>query len=241
MIFMASTFTLAEDSGSANMAGDVWIEPKTGMAFIWVPGGYFMMGSNSGEASEQPIHKVYLDGFWIGKHEVTQGQWKKIMANNPSEFKNCGDDCPVESVSWFSCQNFIKKIGNNFSLPTEAQWEYAARSGGKNELYSGGNDLDRFAWYTKNSKMKTHKVGIKAPNGLGICDMSGNVWEWCEDWRGHYIAGETRNPQGPDSGSYRVTRGGAWYSNPSWVRTTNRGRFYPEFKYLLIGFRLVRH
>ncbi|MCP4020334.1 MAG: formylglycine-generating enzyme family protein [Desulfobacteraceae bacterium] len=234
------SFAHTQTLGSENQAGDVWIEPVTGMEFVWVPGGCFMMGSYSGNLNEMPVHKVCLDGFWIGKYEVTQEQWTKVMGNNPSEFQNCGKGCPVESVSWFGCQMFIEKIGDGFSLPTEAQWEYAARSGGKNEIYSGGNDIEKVAWYSDNSGPTTHAVGTKAPNGLGIYDMSGNVWEWCQDWKGNYSFGEKDNPIGPLWGTYRVIRGGGWYSMPSWVRTTDRGRHEPEFSYLILGFRLVR-
>jgi formylglycine-generating enzyme required for sulfatase activity len=241
LVNLACTILVSADTHDpANKAGDIWIEPVTGMEFVWVPGGCFMMGSTSGEACERPVHKVCLDGFWIGRYEVTQKQWMTVMKDNPAEFKKCGEDCPVETVSWYDCQAFIKKLGNRFSLPTEAQWEYAARSGGKDEIYSGGNDIDKVAWFSDNTKTRTHIVGTKAPNGLGIYDMSGNVWEWCRDWRGKYTSNAERNPKGPVSGSYRVIRGGACYSMPSWVRTTNRGRFYPEFSYLLTGFRLVR-
>jgi formylglycine-generating enzyme required for sulfatase activity len=177
----------------------------------------------------------------MGKNEVTQAQWKKVMGNNPSEFKNGGENCPVEKVSWNECQIFIKKLGNSFSLPTEAQWEYAARSGGKDENYSGSNDIDRVAWYSGNSGMTTHAVGTKAPNGLGIYDMSGNVWEWCQDWKGNYPSKEVTNPIGPAAGSYRVIRGGGWYGTPAWVQSTDRGRYEPEFSYLILGFRLVRY
>lgn len=233
--FIAISAAFAE-----NQAGDMWIEPVTGMEFVWVPEGCFMMGSNSGESIEMPVHKVCLDGFWMGKYEVTQGQWKKIMGTNPAEFKKCGDDCPIESVSWYDSQDFIKRLGGKFSLPTEAQWEYAARSGGRDKTYSGSNDVDKVAWYSNNSQGSTHAVGTKAPNDLGIFDMSGNVWEWCQDWRGDYPSVEEKNPTGPSSGFYRVTRGGGWYSFPSWVRSTDRARHEPEYCYLIMGFRLIR-
>ena len=239
LFFITIFLVFADESSSNTKAGDIWIEPVTGMEFVWIPGGCFMMGSQSGEPCEMPVHNVCLDGFWIGKYEVTQEQWIKIMRENPSEFKKCVGNCPVENVSWYDCQAFIKKLGGKFFLPTEAQWEYAARSGGRSEIYSGGNNVDRVAWYSGNTKIKTHPVGTKNPNGLGIYDMSGNVWEWCQDWRGNYLSNEVKNPAGPSEGSHRVIRGGSCYSMPSWVRTTNRGRFYPEFRYLLTGFRLV--
>ena len=137
------------------------------MEFVWVPGGCYRMGSNSGEDDEQPVHEVCVDGFWLGKYEVTQAEWQRVMGNNPSHFK--GDRNPVEIVSWDDAQEFIKRLnakGNGtFRLPTEAEWEYAARSGGKDEKYAGGNDVDRVAWYKSNSGGKTHPVGTKAPNG----------------------------------------------------------------------------
>ena len=221
------------------------IKNKLGMQFVLIPKGSFTMGSPKSEPGRQwneKQHRVVISkSFYMQETEVTQGQWEKIMGSNPSEFQNCGEDCPVENVSWNACQIFIKRLGGKFSLPTEAQWEYAARSGGREEIYSGSDDIERVAWYSRNSGMKTHKVGAKAPNGLGLYDMSGNVWEWCQDWRGKYFSNEVKNPAGPLKGSYRVIRGGACYSMASWVRATNRGRFYPEFRYLLTGFRLVHH
>jgi len=234
---------------STTLPGDTWTEPITGMEFVFVPGGCFQMGSNDGNDDEKPVHEVCVDGFWLGKYEVTQGQWQKIMGNNPSYFKE-GDNYPVEQVSWRDCQEFIKKLnrrsGSSFRLPTEAEWEYAARSGGKDEKYAGGNDVDRVAWYDSNSgsflrKNSTHPVGTKAANGLGLYDMSGNVWEWCSDWYGsdYYGRSQEHNPTGPASGSNRVNRGGGWYGKPGWVRSAGRYRFRPAFRDDYLGFRLV--
>jgi len=220
-------------------------EHVTGMEFVWVPGGCFNMGSNHGDSDEKPVHNVCLDGFWMGKYEVTQGQWQKIMGNNPSSFKK-GNDFPVESVSWKDANAFIKRLnsrtGNTFSLPSEAQWEYSARSGGKNQKYSGGDDVNRFAWYTSNSGGSTHKVGTKTSNDLGIYDMSGNVWEWCQDIyaKDAYKKHSSKNPIYAQSGSDRVRRGGSWFNSPANVRCASRYRNTPDNRYSFLGFRLLR-
>ncbi len=235
----------ASEPGHA--AGSTWTEPVTGMVFVWVPKGCFEMGSNSSDAypDEHPVHKVCVDGFWIGKYEVTQGQWKRLMHNNPSYFKY-GDNYPVEQVSWSGAKKFIsqlnQKTGPGFALPTEAQWEYAARSGGKNQKYSGGNDADRFAWYGNWLFGSTQPVGTKAPNGLGIYDMSGNVWEWCEDVydRNAYSKHDLNNPLVESGGSFRVYRGGCWYSNSRFVRCANRVRLSASGAGSYQGFRLIR-
>jgi|GEM_PF-555864 len=223
----------------------IFTDPVTNMEFVWVPGGCFQMGSNDGDSDEKPVHKVCVDGFWIGKYEVTQGQWQRLMGNNPSHFKK-GDDYPVEKVYWNDVQKFIRKLnshGNgNFRLPTEAEWEYACRSGGKNEKYSGGEDVDRVAWYMSNSVSSTHRVGTKAPNGLGLYDMSGNVWEWCQHWYGkdYYSQSPRNNPQGPSGGSWRVFRGGSWSGGPRYVRCALRNGRDPGIRRDDLGFRLVR-
>ena len=222
-----------------------WKDPVTGMEFVRVPGGCYQMGSNSSDsyANEKPVHGVCLDGFWMGKYEVTQGQWKKIMGSNPSKFQS-GEDFPVEQVSWNDAQQYISKLkqlsGNSFFLPTEAQWEYAARSGGRDQIYAGGNDIDRVAWYNSNSGNKTHRVGIKAPNGLGIYDMSGNVWEWWEDEydKNAYSKHDRNNPVVTSGGISRVLRGGSWNFNPGNVRAAIRGRNSADHRNSNMGFRL---
>ncbi len=225
-----------------------WTEPVTGMVFVWVEGGCYEMGcgdwTDSCGSDESPVHEVCVDGFWMGKYEVTQGQWQQIMGSNPSYFKT-GDNYPVETVSWNDCQNFINKLnsqsGSTFRLPTEAEWEYAARSGGREEKYAGGNDLDGLGWYSSNSGSHTHEIGTKAANGLGIYDMSGNVYEWCQDWYAfNYYAGSPRdNPKGPSTGSYRVSRGGAWSHNAQNCRAAKRYNGGPDRKYDNMGFRVV--
>jgi formylglycine-generating enzyme required for sulfatase activity len=227
--------------------GKIVKDPATGMELVFVKGGCYQMGDTfgDGEYDEKPVHEVCVDDFYIGKYEVTQGQWKQIMGNNPSYFKNCGDDCPVEQVSWNDAQKFINRLnqksGGKYRLPTEAEWEYAARSGGKNEKYSGGNDVDSVAWHNSNSNSKTHSVGQKQPNGLGIYDMSGNVWEWVSDWYdgGYYKNSPRNNPTGPNSGSNRVFRGGRWNSHAGNVRAANRLFYIPAYRVDILGFRLL--
>ncbi len=186
-----------------------------------------------------------LDAFRIGKYDVTQGQYQRIMGNNPSHFSSCGDDCPVEKVSWHDAQAFISKLnrktGKLYRLPTEVEWEYACRSGGKNEEYCGGNDIDAVAWYDDNSGSKTHQVGQKQPNGLGLYDMSGNVWQWVQDWYGSDFPSSGNNPQGASSGSRRVGRGGSWDREAALARSENRRRnnVPPDFSSLRVGFRLA--
>ena len=180
----------------------------------------------------------------IGKYEVTQKQWRDIMNNNPSDFKNC-DNCPVENVSWNDVQDFLQKLnqktGNNYRLPTEAEWEYAARGGNQSKgyTYSGSNSLTDVAWNTDNSASKTHPVGQLQPNELGLFDMSGNICEWCNDWYSNYSPGSQTNPHGPSTGSLRVARGGSWYNSAWGCRSANRGSNYPGHRNYFVGFRLV--
>ncbi len=196
---------------------------------IFVQGGTFQMGNNSGVDNEKPVHAVTLSAFFIGKTEVTQKQWRDVMGNDPSSFKNC-DDCPVENVSWNDVQGFIKKLNKatakNYRLPTEAEWEYAARGGNKSKgfAYSGSNVVGDVAWSTENSGSRTHAVGQKQSNELGLFDMSGNVWEWCKDWYAwdYYSSSQSSDPQGPLTGTYRVNRGGSWYSTTRRCLSANR-------------------
>jgi len=230
--------------------GDAFTDVTTGMSFVFVKGGCYQMGDTfgGGDGDEKPVHEVCVDDFYIGKYEVTQGQWQRIMGSNPSHFSSCGDNCPVENVSWRDVQEFIRKLNNQsgkrYRLPTEAEWEYAARSGGKREKWSGtsdGSSLGDYAWYDANSGGQTHPVGQKRPNGLGLHDMSGNVWEWCQDWygRNYYSSSGRDNPGGPSSGSHRVIRGGSWNSDAADARAAFRNRYIPVIRDSFLGFRLA--
>lgn len=215
--------------------------------FADVQGGCFQMGDTFGvgKDNEKPMHEVCVSGFSIGKHEVTQGLWKRVMGNNPSFYDTCGDNCPVEQVGWKEIRQFIQQLnsltGANFRLPTEAEWEYAARSGGKNEKYSGGDDVGAVAWYENNSGRKTHPVGQKQPNGLGIYDMSGNVSECVSDWydKNYYSVSAKSDPQGPAAGSSHVLRGGNWFGEAADVRATERRGVSPDYLRSIMGFRLA--
>ena len=207
---------------------------------IFVEGGPFRMGSEDG--IDAPDHNVTLSSYYIGKHEVTQELWETVMRSNSSSFK--GSQKPVENVSWNDCQEFIRKLndltGKNFKLPTEAQWEYAARGGKKSKeyKYSGSNTIGNIAWYDDNSGNRTHDVGTKSPNELGIYDMNGNVWEWCSDWYGNYSCIPQTNPTGPSSGSMRVLRGGSWKVLGCLFRVSMRANSNPDYCENGIGFRL---
>ncbi len=231
--------------------GATVIEPSTGMEFVWVPGGTYEMGCGSWSSEHcygdaMPVHQVVLKGFWVGKCEVTQGQWQGLMGSNPSDFSSCGADCPVERVSWEDVQGFIRKLNGRvdgpFRLLTEAEWEYACRSGGKEEKYCGGANADMVAWHSGNSGRKTHPVGKKLPNGLGLYDMSGNVFEWVSDWYSdnYYVNSPRDNPQGPSSGSARVVRGSGWHYGPAFVRSAARYGGLPSNRRNSLGFRLAR-
>ncbi|MCF7858227.1 MAG: SUMF1/EgtB/PvdO family nonheme iron enzyme [Candidatus Cloacimonetes bacterium] len=228
---------------------------------IFVNGGTFQMGSNE-ENDEKPIHSVTVSDFYIGKYEVTQKEWKAVMGSNPSNWK--GDNLPVETVSWYDAVEFCNKKSekeglqkcysgsgknitcdfskNGYRLPTEVEWEYAARGGNKSKgyKYSGSNNIGDVAWYNSNSGSKTHQVGTKQANELGIYDMSGNVWEWCWDWYGNYSSNSQTNPKGADSGSYRILRGGSWTGSGSGCRVANRVHSGPGDGYSYRGFRFLR-
>jgi formylglycine-generating enzyme required for sulfatase activity len=216
---------------------------------VSVKGGCYQMGDTFGDgvSNEKPVHQVCVSDFQIGKYEVTQAQWVAVMGSNPSAFKECGGNCPVENVSWEDAQEFIRQLndltGKNYRLPYEVEWEYAARSGGRQEQFAGTSDLDElgaYAWFGDNSGKKTHPVGTRKPNALGLYDMSGNVWEWCKDWYDdkYYEKSPRKNPRGPLSGSGRVLRGGSWNDSAGGARASYRFNS-PGFRNCNFGFRLV--
>lgn len=210
---------------------------------VFVEGGSFMMGSDDSDAdADERIHTVTLTDYCIGKYEVTQELWEAVMDNNPSY--NIGPRKPVENVSWNDIQYFIEHLneltGKKFRLPSEAQWEFAARGGKKSKgyKYSGENTLRMVSWYAENSLNNSHDVGTKLPNELGICDMSGNVCELCSDYYGDYIFTSKSDPEGPVSGTYRVCRGGSWYHTAGTCRVSDRNNRAPGFEGNNLGFRL---
>lgn len=213
---------------------------------VLVQGGTFDMGSTTDARDSKPIHSVTLSNFYIGKFEITQGQWRQLMDLKLASFPNC-DDCPVESISWFEVQEFITKLnlktGKTFRLPTEAEWEYAARGGSKSKgfKYSGSNDIETVGWYYDNDDSKTQVKGQKLPNELGLYDMTGNVWEWCQDWYSAYYYGDSQpaNPQGPLEGTLKVLRGGGWFSPDKKCTVSYRDGYAPNGRGGHIGFRLV--
>jgi formylglycine-generating enzyme required for sulfatase activity len=216
---------------------------------VFVEGGVFMMGcdtiSDNCPEDELPHHAVTLPDFYIGKTEVTQLLWRTVMGTNPSSL--VGDHLPVESVNWNDCQAFIKALnrltGRKFSLPTEAQWEYASRGGNKSRgyRYSGSDNLDDVAWYKGNSGMRARKVADKAPNELGIHDMTGNVFEWCNDWYNsdYYSLSPEESPRGFARGTYRVFRGGSFRNDPQFLRVTHRNYNDPNRRWADLGLRLA--
>jgi formylglycine-generating enzyme required for sulfatase activity len=229
-----------------------------GMEFVYIEPGSFMMGSPSDETErddDETQHKVTLtQGYFLQTTELTQGQWKEIMGNNPSSFKDCGANCPVERVSWNDVQDFIKKLNQresqyNYRLPTEAEWEYAARAGTTTPFSFGRTLSTDQANYNGNYPYGDGSKGIYRkettpaksfpPNAWGLYDMHGNVWEWCRDRYGEYPSGNVTDPQGPPSGAYRVLRGGSWVGDAGSCRSANRGRGVPGNRSSNLGFRLV--
>lgn len=249
-------------SSGSNLSNSDFIETAAGlnMKMIFVEGGDFLMGATSEQSSEadsdeQVIRRVKLDSYYIGECEVTQAQWAKIMGTSiyqqaskagQSSTYGVGPDNPMYYVSWEEAMAFCRELsrmtGRTYCLPTEAQWEYAARGGKKADgsKYSGSWSIDAVAWYDGNSGSSTHQVKYKRPNGLGIYDMSGNVWEWCADWYSNtYNVNETTNPVGPSSGSGRVLRGGSWGTYAKNCRVANRNNNTPGSRNNNNGFRVV--
>jgi formylglycine-generating enzyme required for sulfatase activity len=220
-----------------------------GMEFVLIPAGSFMMGDDGESAydDEKPRHRVTISQpFYLGKYEVTQAQWTAVMGSNPSEFK--GSSNPVENVSWNDVQEFIRRLNEKegtqkYRLPTEAEWEYAARAG-TTSRYSFGDDadsLDRYAWYRNNSGKKTQPVGRRDPNAWSLYDMHGNVWEWVEDWfdETYYARSPASDPRGPSGGAFRVLRGGSWLNDAGPLRSAYRSYDSPETRNESLGFRLA--
>lgn len=233
-----------------------------GMEFVFVKAGCYDMGDTfgDGDRDEKPVHRVCLDDFYMGKYEVTQGQWKEIMGNNPSSYKKCGDNCPVESVSWNNVQEFIKKLNQRrnakYRLPSEAEWEYACREGGRKVRFGTGTNrinanIANFDASARNKRVysdvgkrrsKTTRVGTFSPNNYGLYDMSGNVYEWVQDTYKldaykHHLR---NNPIDTRSSSVRVARGGSWGTTPRVVRCANRHNTSPYLRNYGVGFRLIR-
>jgi len=237
----------AKEKAAAAAAEPVWKSFNTDM--VLVQGGTFTMGctpeqGNDCYREETPTQEVTLNDFYIGKFTVTLAQWRVVMGNNSSGL--ISGNLPVEEVSWNEVQEFIKRLNErtngNYRLPTEAEWEYAARGGNQSQgyKYSGSNNIEEVAWYESNSGKKTHPVGTKKANELGIHDMSGNVYEWVNDWYGEYSGGRLTNPQGPSSGSHRVIHGGSYSTPDRSARVSYRYRYDPGIRYGFLGFRLAR-
>ncbi len=256
VVIVATVFILNNYSqcGSPDRSADSSVNEAmtfeaNGVSFTMIPveGGTFTMGATSEMTEpcddEKPTHQVTLSSYYIGETEVTQALWKAVMGSNPSNFK--GDNLPVENVFWNKCQTFISKLnaltGKRFRLPTEAEWEFAARGGNQSRhtQYSGSSRIDDVAWYKGNSGNEPHPVKTKQPNELGIYDMSGNVWEWCQDWYGDYSSHAQTNPTGASSGSDRVLRGGDWSNSPRHCRSSNRLDPGPLLSNNGLGLRLV--
>ena len=236
------------DSSTSGSVITIHVKDGVSIEMVKVEAGSFNMGATpemeNPYEDEKPVHRVTLtNNYYVGKYEVTQALWQAVMGSNPSSFK--GYDLPVEKVSWNDCQDFISKLnamtGKRFRLPTEAEWEYAARGGKKSRgyQYSGSNTLGDVAWYSDNSGKKTHAVGTKQPNELGIYDMTGNVWEWCQDWYGSYSSSPQTNPTGAVRGSCRVGRGGSWGNSARYCRSSYRGYITPGDRFNRLGLRLV--
>ena len=230
----------------APLPRDLRVDPVTGMQFVRVPGGSFLMGGeNCGGSKDYLLHGVCLDGFYLGKYPVTQGQWRAVMGNNPSHHR--GEHLPVEQVSWHDAKRYVTTLnilsGRDYRLPTEAEWECAAK-GGKRHGFAGTDnyaELGNYGWYEDNSGGQTHPVGEKAPNPFGLYDMSGNVWEWVEDYFGehYYDVSPLNKPTGPADGVVRVARGGAFGTAGGRLRTFYRFYYSPEHSVSNLGFRLA--
>jgi formylglycine-generating enzyme required for sulfatase activity len=239
----------AERPGELEPHGE--LTNSLGMEFVFIPAGTFLLGSANADErddDEHPQHQVTLSQpFYLQTTPVTQGQWQRVMGGNPSLFQECGEDCPVENVSWDDIQDFIRKLNqientDKYRLPTEAEWEYACRACSTQSYCFGGGkaELEQYAWYAANSQKSTHPVGLLRTNAWGLHDMHGNVYEWCQDWYGKYPAEPVIDPRGPSTGRYRVLRGGSWDSEAGEVRSAYRHRLTPNYRYGHEGFRVAR-
>ena len=263
-------------SGDSPTPAPVSTGLRIGDSMARIPAGKFLMGSPDDEPRRHddvsPRHWVTIGkAFLIGATEVTQGQWKAVMGSNPSYFQSCGDECPVEQVSWLEAVDFCNRLSDReglsrcyqgadenpiwdrsctgYRLPSEAEWEYAARAGSATAFAGGGirepqcgldSNLDLMGWYCGNANNQTHPVARKQANGWGLYDMHGNVWEWVWDWRGDYPSGSISDPTGPSSGSSRVYRGGGWLNYAKNCRSASRNDFAPGVHSNFLGFRLAR-
>lgn len=259
-----TAYNSVESSMPTRINADVYLKKYTETAdglnlqMVYVEGGEFDMGCTYGQEyecnSNEQNHRVSLDGYYIGVLEVTQGQWQKIMGTNVYQQWNkkgsgnvgkVGENYPMYYVSWDEAMLFCQKLslmtGKNYTLPTEAQWEYAARGGiwSTDNKYSGGRLLQQVGWYAGNSGGVVHPCGMKSPNELGIYDMSGNVWEWCKDWYTENYMYEKNNPQGPSDGKWRINRGGSFGGGATYSRVSNRDKDTPNSRYEGLGFRIV--
>ncbi len=268
MLIALSVFLLCLNSVSQTMAQEsgenytIELPGKVKLDMVWIKPGSFKMGSPEdelGRDSDETQHEVKISKeFWLGKYEVTQAQWNAVMGSNKSKFK--GKTLPVTNVSWEKAMEFCEELtkmeeeagnlpeGYKYTLPTEAQWEYACRAGTRTSLNSGENitaeidecpNLDKVGWYGKLRSGTPHPVGKKQPNEWGLYDMHGNVREWCLDWYGEYPKSTVTDPKGPSSGSYRVMRGGSWNYYAYICRSAYRGRYCPSFNFSDYGFRLT--
>jgi formylglycine-generating enzyme required for sulfatase activity len=254
---LMALIALPMTGGSANSPDYVEL-PKSRLAIVRIPAGTFRMGTDQVLRAddhwktcsdcpprndvERPVHRVTIsEGFWMGQFPVTQRQWLEMMGNNPSKLRDAGPEAPVEQVSWKDVQIFLAKVNTiqvrwTVRLPTEAEWEYATRSGSTGETYG---PLDDIAWYRGNGSSRTHPVGQKLPNAFGLYDILGNVWQWCQDWFGLYSSEPAIDPQGPPTGEKRVMRGGCFYCDAIHERAARRNRDPEEYLSQSIGFRIV--
>lgn len=245
ILFTAATLLLAACNSNSR---EVITVNNVSFTMVTVEGGTFIMGADStmwgAKSDESPTHSVTVNTFAIGESEVTQELWTAVMGSNPSGF-NDNPQFPVESVNWFECQEFITKLneltGRTFRLPTEAEWEFAARGGNRTygTIFCGSDSIEKVAWYEKNGNNHTNPVKQKQPNKLCLYDMSGNVWEWCNDWYGAYSAETATNPDGCKDGRTRVIRGGSWFDTPEQCRPTGRSKASPRGGGCIVGLRLA--